>query len=152
MGKKSKTKSTKKSNVKRSVRNNTVENISESQTFVAHAEFALSQMQIETALGYYEQALSVDASNSSIMDALADIYLSLGESGRAFELLQRSAQVSPEENPGKYLYIAQLQQNEDALSSYMQALHFLGLLRTKTEVRLLHTEVLCWRHSPICVV
>jgi tetratricopeptide (TPR) repeat protein len=137
MGKKSKTKSSKRKNAKRSTRadcDKQDSNNSESQTLVSHGEIALSQMQMENALGYYEQALSIDALNSNIMDALADIYLSLGESGRAFELLLKSTQVSPEENPGKYLYIAQLQQGEEALASYTRALHFLTLSRQKSEV------------------
>lgn len=134
MGKKSRTKSKKKSTSKCATKG---EGDSEIQNLVSHAEHALSQMQIENALGYYEQALSIDTLNCNIMDSLADIYLSLGESDRALQLLHKSAQLSPDINPGKYLYIAQLQQGEESLSSYRQALHFLSVSRPKSEVSLM---------------
>lgn len=135
MGKKTKTKSSKRSTSKRAIKGD-----SESQTLVSHAELALSHMQIENALGYYEQALSIDTLNCNIMDSLADIYLSQGESDRALELLHKSTQLSPDVNPGKYLYIAQLQQGEESLSSYKLALHFFSHLRQKSEVHILNTN------------
>ena len=136
MGKKSKSKASKRVSGKRGPKpGGASSGGSGSEVLVAHAEAALSQMQIENALGYYEQALSMDAENTTIMDSLADIYLSLGESDRAISLLLQSTQLSPEDNPGKYLYIAQLQQGEEALSGYQQALHFLALLRRNNEVR-----------------
>lgn len=134
MGKKSKSKSGKRGNASRSTKGGGSKGDSESQTLVAHAEIALSQMQIENALGYYEQALSIDTLNCNIMDSLADVYLSLGESDRALELLLKSTHVSPNANPGKYLYIAQLQQGEESLSSYKQAIHYLSLSRHESEV------------------
>lgn len=141
MGKKSKIKSNRKGHAKRSTKGDCKESEADCQTLVSCAEHALSQMQIENALGYYEQALSIDPLNCSVMDSLADVYLSLGERGRALELLQASTQASPEDNPSKYLYIAQLQQGEEALASYTRALHFLSLSRQQSEVA--HVIVIC---------
>ena len=102
-------------------------------SLVANAEAALSQMQIESALNFYEQALKLDSLNCNIMESLADIYLSLGEGNRALELLLESSRISPDSNPEKYLYIAQLQEGEEALASYNQAIHLLSLSRVNNE-------------------
>jgi tetratricopeptide (TPR) repeat protein len=136
MGKKNKTKTNKKTH-RHSAKSGTKEIVSESQTLVSQAENALSQMQLEDALGYYEQALSLDPLNCNILDSLADVYLSLGETDRALELLLKSTKVSPEDSPGKYLYIAQLQQGDEALSSYKQALYYLSNLRQRSEVTII---------------
>lgn len=135
MGKKTKKKTNKRVSTKQSTKSEGDERCSgsDSVSLVAQAEGALSSMQLENALGYYEQALSIDASNCAVMDSLADLYLSLGESSRAYELLVRSIQVSPESNPAKYMYLAQLQQGEEALTSYYQALHFLTMDRERKE-------------------
>mmetsp|Transcript_30529 Transcript_30529/g.56865 ORF Transcript_30529/g.56865 Transcript_30529/m.56865 type:complete len:301 (-) Transcript_30529:4078-4980(-) len=133
MGKKTKKKANRKVTTKQTTKSVGDESCGDSASLVSLAEIALSNMQIENALGYYEQALSIDDSNSGVMESLADLYLSLGECSRAYELLTQSIQVSPESNPGKYLYLAQLQQGEEALVSYNQALHFLTIDRGSNE-------------------
>lgn len=132
MGKKTKAKSNKKGHAKRGSERKAAPTTT-TLSLVASAESSLSEMQMENALAYYEEALSMDPFNNDIMDSLADVYLSMGETRRSLELLLASAQISPENNPEKYLYIAQLQQGREALSSYQQALYYLQQLRQSSE-------------------
>lgn len=62
------------------------------------------------------------------MDCLADVCLQLGEPETAYELLSESCQQAPSVNPVKWLYLAQLQEGNDALQSYNQGLALLRAL------------------------
>jgi tetratricopeptide (TPR) repeat protein len=92
---------------------------------VEHAQLALDKAEPELALKFFERAHSLNSSDTTIMDSMADVLLQLNEPDRALELLTRSIQLEPNSNPCKYLYLAQLQSCHEALGSYQTGISFL---------------------------
>ncbi len=52
------------------------------------------------------------------MDALADVYIQLGEMENALPLLLNSTALAPQENPYKWFFLGQLQSGSDSIESY----------------------------------
>ncbi len=75
--------------------------------------------------GLVEQG-NIAPDDTNIMDALADAYLQLGEHCEALSLLELSTSRSPEENPYKWCYLAQLQAGSDAVGSYQRGINLLS--------------------------
>lgn len=75
-------------------------------------------MQPELAMAFFQRALDMDGSNTNIMDALAEVCIHLGDTEKAMSLLTQSTTMAPSENPFKWLYIAQLKAEEEALECY----------------------------------
>jgi predicted Zn-dependent protease len=106
---------------------------------VEQAQLALEKAEPELALKFFERAHSINNLDTSIMDSMADVLLQLDEPERAFSLLTRSIELEPQANPCKYLYLAQLQTNHEALASYRTGINFLSSERdgADPEVKLL---------------
>lgn len=100
---------------------------------VEQAQLALEKAQPELALKFYERAHAINALDTSVMDAMADVLLQLDDPDRAFLLLTRSIELEPQANPCKYLYLAQLQTNHEALASYRTGITLLVSEKEKTE-------------------
>lgn len=101
---------------------------------IEQGNLALEKAQPELALKFYERAYSLDQTNTKIIDLLADVLLQLNEPERAYNLLNQSIQLEPYSNPCKYLYIAQLQNNNLSLESYKKGI--LLLLKEKEDSNL----------------
>ena len=97
-------------------------NISE---LLEQGNIALDRADPELALKFFERALFLNKTNTQIMDTLAEVYLQLNQPERAFPLLNESIQLEPTKNPCKYLYFAQLQNNNEALESYRKGISLL---------------------------
>lgn len=97
---------------------------------VEQGQLALDRAEPELALKFFERAHSLNSSDTSIMDSLADVLLQLNEPERAYELLNQSISLEPLLNPCKYLYLAQLQTSHDALKSYQTGISFLNAERS----------------------
>ena len=81
----------------------------------------MANCQPDVAVLFYVKAHEADPSNEDTMDLLADCYLQMGDPENAVPVLERSIAMAPEGSPYKYLYIAQLQQGQDALLSFEKA-------------------------------
>lgn len=95
------------------------------QGLVEQGNNALSNLQPELAMKFFERALSMSAQDTNIMDALADVYLQLDHQDKALRLLLMSTSLAPEANPFKWLYLAQLQDGEGSKITYLKAIGIL---------------------------
>ncbi|KAJ1414817.1 hypothetical protein B484DRAFT_366118 [Ochromonadaceae sp. CCMP2298] len=87
-------------------------------------------MQVELAEQFFSRALEAAPSDTSIMDALADAHLQLGNTDRAKELLVASTEGAPTANPYKWLFLGQLMEGEQAVRCYTQGIDVLTAAAT----------------------
>eukprot|EP01041_Mallomonas_annulata_P010485 gene10485-21867_t len=102
------------------------------EALIEQGNIALQRFEYELASNFFKRALEKKPEDTNIMDALADVFLQLGDRDSAYTLLQQSTLIAPEINPYKWLYLAQLQEGCDALCSYERAIPLLELLINKT--------------------
>ena len=102
------------------------------EALIAQGNAALSNMQPELAVKFFERANGMSPMDTNVMDALADVHLQLGDQARALELLLTSTSLAPEANPFKWLYLAQLQEGLDSLSTYMRGIAILERMMKDT--------------------
>lgn len=86
---------------------------------------ALSKLQPELAVKFFQRARDIRPDDTNVLDALADVHLQLGDQEEALELLLMSTSLAPEANPFKWLYLAQLQNGLDSVATYMKAISIL---------------------------
>ena len=92
---------------------------------VRQGNVALSNVQLELAASLFERAMKLQPNDTNIMDALAEIYLQIGNQDMAYDLLTRSTTIAPEQNPYKWFYFAQLQDGFDSMACYEKGISFL---------------------------
>ena len=85
---------------------------------ISKANDALNKLQPDLACKFYQKALQMEPQNTNVMDALADVLIQLGQSSEALNLLTQSTLIAPNENPYKWMFLAQLQTGIDAMESY----------------------------------
>jgi hypothetical protein len=95
------------------------------EQLVNQANVAMSSMQLELAEKFYCRALVMAPEDTNIMDALADVYLQLGEMDNALQLLIKSTSLAPQENPYKWMFLGQLQSGLDSIESYRTGINIL---------------------------
>lgn len=98
------------------------------EALVAQGNNAVSTMQPELAVKFFERAIGMSPQDTNIMDALADVHLQLDNQEEALELLLMSTSLAPEVNPFKWLYLAQLQDGLDSVTTYLKGISMLELL------------------------
>ena len=86
---------------------------------------ALQNMEPELANTFFAKAIAIDSSNTSALDGMADALLQLGRQSEAYEVLIKSVSIDADNNPYKWLTIAQLQQGNDSLLSYNTGISYL---------------------------
>ena len=113
------------------------------QELIKRGHAAMNNFQPEAAAQFFTRALESDSNNIDLMDTLADVLLQIGEAEKALPLLQRSITVAPNASPYKYLYIAQLQNGKEALSSIEMAVALLtrDFTCAKTEAQNSQTQM-----------
>ncbi|KAG5188030.1 hypothetical protein JKP88DRAFT_269548 [Tribonema minus] len=79
----------------------------------------------ELALKFYKRALDLCPQDPALLDEAADLLLQLGAADDAKALLSRSIEVAPDASAGKWLYMAQLHEGEEALKLYNRGLTLL---------------------------
>ena len=94
-------------------------------SLVEEGSKALARMEPELAQKFFERALSLEPNNTNLMDALADIFIQVGEPDKAVELLKNSTKLAPNLNPYKWLFLAQLHCGKDSANLYRQAINVL---------------------------
>ena len=97
------------------------------EALVAQGNNAMASMQPELAVKFFKRAHDMCPENTDIMDALADVHLQLGDQESALDLLLMSTSLAPDVNPFKWLYLAQLQEGEDSVTTYLKAISILEL-------------------------
>ena len=97
---------------------------------ISKASDALNKLQPDLASKFYQKALEIEPSNTNLMDALADVQLQLGQTYEALDLLTKSTTIAPNENPYKWMFLAQLQNGINALESYNKGITLLNLSMT----------------------
>jgi tetratricopeptide (TPR) repeat protein len=95
------------------------------EALIEQANIALAKLQPELSKKIFQKALDLFPDDTNLMDALADVHLQLGDNSQALRLLQRSTEINPEENPFKWLFLAQLQSGKDSLNSYLKAIELI---------------------------
>lgn len=93
---------------------------------VLDAQQAAENFEVEKAVELYRRALKLEPNNYNLMDALADLCLQVGEADYALHLLTQSTNNSPESNPIKWMYLAQLLRGEDAVRAYRTGIDLLS--------------------------
>ncbi len=103
------------------------------EQLIEQANVAVGNLQLELAEKFFCRALSMSPEDTNIMDALADVYMQLGEMENALQLLVSSTTLAPSENPYKWMFLGQLQTGLDAIASYTAGINLLkSLLDTST--------------------
>lgn len=92
---------------------------------IEQGNVAAASMQPELAMRFFQRALTMEPEDTNIMDALADVCLQLGDHSQAFQLLDTSTTIAPEENPLKWCFYAQLQNGLDSVGSYERCIQIL---------------------------
>lgn len=96
------------------------------EQLIDQANVALSTMQLELAEKMFCRALSIKPNDTNIMDALADVYIQMGEMDNALQLLLRSTTNAPNENPFKWMFLGQLQTGPESIESYKTGIEILS--------------------------
>ncbi|KAF1324549.1 Tetratricopeptide tpr1, partial [Globisporangium splendens] len=92
---------------------------------VAKAETLVDQCQPELAVQFYERALLKEPSNTALLDMVGELSTELNNPERALEAFQKSIEIAPAQNPGKWFYVAQLVAGEDAEKYSLQGIQYL---------------------------
>ena len=94
---------------------------------IDQANVALSNVQPELASKFLQRALTMVPDSTSIMDALADTYIQMGDTDSALTLLRSSTSAAPDANPCKWMYLAQLLNGNEALSCFLTGIQKLSI-------------------------
>eukprot|EP01100_Stratorugosa_tubuloviscum_P002738 TRINITY_DN1648_c4_g1_i1.p1 TRINITY_DN1648_c4_g1~~TRINITY_DN1648_c4_g1_i1.p1 ORF type:complete len:360 (-),score=179.90 TRINITY_DN1648_c4_g1_i1:151-1179(-) len=89
------------------------------------AQQHFEQLEFEECANTYRQILFYEANNTFAMDSLAEVLIELNDTTRALELLDTSCRMQPNENPFKYLTMAQLLEGTDSLSANKKGIELL---------------------------
>lgn len=101
---------------------------------ISKANEALNKLQPDLACKFYQKALEMEPQNTNLMDALADVSIQIGQSNEALTLLKQSTLLAPNENPYKWMFLAQLQSGIDAIESYNRGISLLSVLTSDPEI------------------
>eukprot|EP01036_Dinobryon_divergens_P041840 gene41840-55501_t len=71
------------------------------EALIEQGNIALQRFEYELASNFFKRALEKKPEDTNIMDALADVFLQLGDRDSAYTLLQQSTLIAPEINPYK---------------------------------------------------
>ncbi len=94
---------------------------------IEQANVALSNVQPELASKFFKRALMMSPDDTSIMDALADAYIQMGDTDSALKLLRNSTAQAPDTNPYKWMYMGQLLCGTESLSCFLTGIQKLTL-------------------------
>lgn len=103
------------------------------ESLIEQGNTALTALDLDLAYKSFDQALQLDSNDTNIMDALADVCMQLGDLEKAFGLLQQSTAQAPSENPFKWMFLAQLQNETESVESYQTGIHYLKEILNVTE-------------------
>ena len=94
---------------------------------IEQAKIALSNVQPELASKFLKRALTMAPDDTTIMDALADANIQMGDTTSALMLLRNSTTVAPDSNPYKWMYMGQLLSGTEAVSCFVTGIQKLTI-------------------------
>lgn len=89
--------------------------MSDPAALCAEAQARVDCLDLDSAIGLYEQALDLDASCLPALNGLADACLETGEREQAVAALQRSVELAPHGDAERYMNLGQLCEGAEAL-------------------------------------
>ena len=95
------------------------------EDLLAKATECYEDGKFELSSKFYVSALAKEPENSQIMDALADVYMQMGDVDNALLLLKKSTDLAPSDNPCKWMFLGQLQNCTEAVDSYRRGIDIL---------------------------
>lgn len=109
------------------------------EDLLAKATECYEDGKFELSSKFYVSALTKEPENTQIMDALADVYMQMGDVDNATQLLKKSTDMAPLDNPYKWMFLGQLQSCTEAVDSYRKGIEILsfGLQNPEFEVCML---------------
>eukprot|EP01112_Ceratiomyxa_fruticulosa_P021907 TRINITY_DN7869_c0_g1_i6.p1 TRINITY_DN7869_c0_g1~~TRINITY_DN7869_c0_g1_i6.p1 ORF type:complete len:303 (-),score=59.68 TRINITY_DN7869_c0_g1_i6:410-1318(-) len=93
---------------------------------IEKAEDCFEKFQVELSAKFYNQALSIEPSNTRALDGLGEVLIELGDFENAKEAFKKSIQISPEENHAKYMNMGQLVGGEEAIACYKKGISIIS--------------------------
>ncbi|KDO24295.1 hypothetical protein SPRG_09932 [Saprolegnia parasitica CBS 223.65] len=115
---------------------------------LAKAEELVDQCQPELAIKFFQKAAALEPTNSEILDAIGELATEIDDPETALQAFGRSIELAPKNNPGKYLYAAQLLVGEESERYTLQGIAIMKELmpalpgiETTDESKLLRKQV-----------
>ena len=75
-------------------------------------------MNFPEAIALYKSVIEQTPNDVAVIDALGELLLEVGDADNASHLFKRSIQLSPEDNPGKYMYLGQICEGQEAVELF----------------------------------
>eukprot|EP00455_Lapot_gusevi_P051347 TRINITY_DN7630_c1_g1_i1.p1 TRINITY_DN7630_c1_g1~~TRINITY_DN7630_c1_g1_i1.p1 ORF type:complete len:345 (-),score=100.93 TRINITY_DN7630_c1_g1_i1:429-1463(-) len=107
------------------------------QDLVKRAEKCIEELQFDAAAKFLQRALEMEPEDLAIMDMLSECLLESGQHERASQIIVRSIEKSPNENPSRWMNLAQLQAGPDAVRSFQTGI---DAFARELQQRLLHQQ------------
>ncbi|CAM9281280.1 unnamed protein product [Discosporangium mesarthrocarpum] len=95
------------------------------EALVKQAHLAVNRCEPELGLQFYQRALECCPDDISLMGEAAEVMLQIGMTDDAKIVLERTILLAPDEDPDKYLYMAQLHEGLGALAFFEKGLALL---------------------------
>lgn len=92
---------------------------------LSQMESCVNELQYDQAREFGESALRMEPDNLKVLDVLSSLLLEMGDSAKAFELLQRMVQLDPDGGFRKYLSLGQLTDGKESLAHYTKGVQIL---------------------------
>lgn len=89
------------------------------------AEAAIDEADLDQASLVYEEALVERPDDVHVLDALGEIYYTMGDHDRAETLLCKSAELAPRGAYSKWMYLGQMYEGTDAVVAYKKGVELL---------------------------
>ncbi len=88
------------------------------EELLAAAEAQHEMMNFPEAIALYKAVIEQTPNDVAVIDALGELLLEVGDVDSASQLFKRSIQLSPEANPGKYMYLGQISEGQEAVELF----------------------------------
>ncbi len=79
------------------------------------AQACADQLAYDEALEHYRAALKLAPDDVAVLDGMGEVCMQLGDMETAQQVLQRSVELAPDADAGRYMYLGQMCEGEDAL-------------------------------------
>ncbi|KAK8831421.1 hypothetical protein WA577_000508 [Blastocystis sp. JDR] len=99
--------------------------IKDTATLIKKAQDCIDKLDPQGALIFLREALALEPENIQVIDLTASTMMDAGDDENAFPLLVKSAQMDPEHNFEKWMYLGQLQSGNDAVTCYRKGIQIL---------------------------
>lgn len=82
-------------------------------------------MNFPEAIALYKSVIEQTPNDVAVIDALGELLLEVGDIDNASHLFKRSIQLSPEANPGKYMYLGQICEGQEAVELFQRGIEIM---------------------------